>query len=46
MKYVFDAVELQSMPSIRTALKAGDDIIVFGQYVDDFSLSLVAPLQA
>jgi hypothetical protein len=34
------------VPSVRAALIADDDVMLFGEQVDELSFSLVAPLQA
>ena len=46
VQHVLDPVEFEGMPGIGPALKAGDDIIIAGENVNDFSFSLVSPLEA
>ena len=45
VEHVADAVELQRVAGVGTALEAGHHIVFRGHHVHDFALALVAPLQ-
>jgi hypothetical protein len=44
MKKKLIVTHFDGVTSIGTAVKPGDDVVLFGQDVNQFSLTLVAPL--
>jgi len=43
---MFAAIKLKGVPSIGTPLEPRDDVVLRRQYIYDFTLSLVSPLEA
>ena len=45
-QHILLALEFQGMASIRTSLKACDNIVAWREHVNYFSFSFIAPLQS
>ena len=46
MKHMLHAVELESVTGVGAALETGNNIIVGGEDINDFTFALVAPLKS
>ena len=45
VQHMFSTIKLEGVTSIRPALKAGNDVVLGRQYIHDFPLPLVSPLE-
>ena len=46
VQHVLDAIKLQGVSGIGSALESGDHVVLRGEHVHDFAFAFVAPLEA
>ena len=44
VQHMFGAFKLEGMSGVGSSLKTSDDVVVWSQYIDKFTLAFISPL--